>query len=88
MPTSRNGSTRSGRGPGKLRSRKQLFGALTVGVTPVEVKEIVYHAVPYLGMAKVFDFLPGRPSARAATRDGPRGSKPRAPPADRSLAEA
>jgi hypothetical protein len=54
----------------------------------VEVKEIVYHAVPYLGMAKVFDFLPGRPSARAATRDGPRGSEPRAPPADRWLAEA
>ena len=34
-----------------------LGAALTVGVTPVEVKEIVYHAVPYLGMAKVFDFL-------------------------------
>jgi len=31
--------------------------ALTVGVTPVEVKEIVYQAVPYVGMAKVFDFL-------------------------------
>ena len=27
------------------------------GVTPVEVKEIVYQAVPYVGMAKVFDFL-------------------------------
>jgi 4-carboxymuconolactone decarboxylase len=31
--------------------------ALTVGVTPVEVKEIVYQAVPYVGMGKVFDFL-------------------------------
>ena len=31
--------------------------ALTVGVSPVEVKEIVYQAVPYVGMAKVFDFL-------------------------------
>ena len=31
--------------------------ALTVGVTPVEVKEIVYQAVPYVGLAKVFDFL-------------------------------
>jgi 4-carboxymuconolactone decarboxylase len=34
-----------------------LGGALNVGVTPVEVKEIVYQAVPYVGMAKVFDFL-------------------------------
>src|SRR5512141_3173145 len=34
-----------------------LTGALNVGVTPVEVKEIVYQAVPYVGMAKVFDFL-------------------------------
>jgi 4-carboxymuconolactone decarboxylase len=34
-----------------------LGAALTVGVTPVEVKEIVYQAVPYVGMAKVFDFL-------------------------------
>ena len=37
--------------------RVMLGAALTVGVTPVEVKEIVYHAVPYVGMAKVFDFL-------------------------------
>ena len=34
-----------------------LAAALTVGVTPVEVKEIVYQAVPYVGLAKVFDFL-------------------------------
>ncbi len=34
-----------------------LEGALNVGVTPVEVKEIVYQAVPYVGMAKVFDFM-------------------------------
>jgi 4-carboxymuconolactone decarboxylase len=34
-----------------------LGGALTVGVTPVEVKEIVYQAVPYVGMAKVYDFI-------------------------------
>jgi 4-carboxymuconolactone decarboxylase len=32
-------------------------GALNVGVTPVEVKEIAYQAVPYVGMAKVFDFI-------------------------------
>ena len=31
--------------------------ALTAGLTPVELKEIVYQAVPYVGMAKVFDFL-------------------------------
>ncbi len=34
-----------------------LGGALNVGVTPVQVKEIVYQAVPYVGMAKVYDFI-------------------------------
>jgi 4-carboxymuconolactone decarboxylase len=34
-----------------------LHGALNIGVTPVEVKEIVYQAVPYCGIAKVFDVL-------------------------------
>jgi 4-carboxymuconolactone decarboxylase len=37
--------------------RAMLGAALTVGVTAVEAKEIVYQAVPYVGMAKVFDFL-------------------------------
>ena len=37
--------------------RVMLGAALTVGVTPVEAKEIVYQAVPYVGMAKVFDFI-------------------------------
>ncbi len=37
--------------------RVMMGAALTAGVTPVEVKEIVYQAVPYVGMAKVFDFL-------------------------------
>jgi 4-carboxymuconolactone decarboxylase len=37
--------------------RVMLSAALTVGVTPVEAKEIVYQAVPYVGMAKVFDVL-------------------------------
>ena len=37
--------------------RVMLGAALTVGITPVEAKEIVYQAVPYVGMAKVFDFL-------------------------------
>src|SRR4051794_31491920 len=41
-----------------LRECRVMLGAtLTVGITPVEVKEIVYQAVPYLGMAKVFDFI-------------------------------
>jgi hypothetical protein len=41
-----------------LREYRVMLGAaLTVGVTPVEVKEIVYPAVPHVGMAKVFDFL-------------------------------
>jgi len=37
--------------------RVMLGGALNVGVTPVQVKEIVYQAVPYVGMARVFEFL-------------------------------
>ncbi len=37
--------------------RVMLGAALTVGVTPVEVKEIVYQAAPYVGMGKVFDFI-------------------------------
>jgi len=31
--------------------------ALNVGLTPVEIKEVVYQSVPYVGVAKVFDFL-------------------------------
>lgn len=34
-----------------------LDAALIVGVTAVEAKEVVYQAVPYVGMAKVYDFL-------------------------------
>lgn len=34
-----------------------LGGALNVGVTPIQVKEIVYQAVPYVGIAKAFDFI-------------------------------
>jgi 4-carboxymuconolactone decarboxylase len=41
-----------------LREYRMMLGAaLTAGVTPVEVKEIVYQAVAYVGMAKVFDFI-------------------------------
>jgi 4-carboxymuconolactone decarboxylase len=34
-----------------------LRAALNIGVTPIESKEIVYQAVPYVGIAKVIDFL-------------------------------
>lgn len=37
--------------------RVMLGAALAVGVTPVEVKEVVYQAIPYVGMGAVFDFL-------------------------------
>ena len=37
--------------------RLMLGGALNVGVTPVEVKEILYQSVAYLGMGRAFDFL-------------------------------
>ena len=37
--------------------RVMLGAALQAGVTPVEIKELLYQAVPYAGMAKVFDFL-------------------------------
>jgi 4-carboxymuconolactone decarboxylase len=37
--------------------RVMLGAALTAGVTPVEVREIVYQAVPYAGMGKAFDFI-------------------------------
>jgi 4-carboxymuconolactone decarboxylase len=37
--------------------RVMVGAALTIGVTPVEVKEIVYQAVPYVGMGKAFDFI-------------------------------
>lgn len=41
-----------------LREYRVMLGAaLAIGVTPTEIKEIVYQAVPYVGMAKVFDFI-------------------------------
>ena len=30
-----------------------LHAALSNGITPLEIKEVLYHAVPYAGMAKV-----------------------------------
>ncbi|GAA4390141.1 carboxymuconolactone decarboxylase family protein [Tsukamurella soli] len=37
--------------------RAMLGAALTAGVTPVEAKEIVYQAVPYVGMGRVREFV-------------------------------
>lgn len=37
--------------------RAMLGAALNVGITPIEAKEVLYQAVPYVGIAKVFDFL-------------------------------
>jgi len=41
-----------------LSEYKVMLGAaLNVGVTPIEIKEIVYQSVPYVGMAKAFNFI-------------------------------
>ena len=37
--------------------RSMLDAALDGGMTPVEAKEILYQAVPYVGFAKVWDFI-------------------------------
>ena len=42
---------------GQAEFRTMLAGALNAGVTPVEAKEVLYQAVPYVGMAKVLDFV-------------------------------
>ena len=42
---------------GRAAYRTMLEGALQAGVTPVEVKEVLYQAVPYVGMARVADFI-------------------------------
>lgn len=34
-----------------------LGAALNVGVTPIEAKEILYQAVPYVGIARAYDFI-------------------------------
>jgi 4-carboxymuconolactone decarboxylase len=45
-------------GSQSLGEYKVMVGAaLNVGITPVEVKEILYQAVPYVGMGKAFDFI-------------------------------
>ena len=37
--------------------KMMVNAALNLGVTPVEVKEILYQSVPYVGIAKVVDFI-------------------------------
>ncbi len=34
-----------------------LEGALNLKVTPIEIKEMLYQCVPYVGIGKVFDFI-------------------------------
>jgi len=41
-----------------LSEYKAILGAaLNVGVTPIEVKEVLYQSVPYIGISKVLDFI-------------------------------
>ena len=42
---------------GRAAFRATLDAALGAGVTPVEVKEVLYQEVPYVGMAKVAGFI-------------------------------
>ncbi len=43
---------------GALTEYKMFVNAaLNVGVSPVEVKEVLYQSVPYVGIAKVIDFI-------------------------------
>jgi len=37
--------------------KMMVNAALNVGVTPIEVKEILYQSVPYVGISKVVDFI-------------------------------
>ena len=43
---------------GALSEYKMIIrAALNVGATPVEIKEVLYQAVPYVGIARVLDFI-------------------------------
>jgi 4-carboxymuconolactone decarboxylase len=37
--------------------KMMMNAALNIGVTPIEIKEILYQSVPYVGIAKVLDFI-------------------------------
>jgi 4-carboxymuconolactone decarboxylase len=34
-----------------------VTAALTIGITPIEIKEVLYQSVPYVGVSKVVDFI-------------------------------
>ena len=42
---------------GEEMYKVMLEGALNVGVSAVEIKEILYQAVAYVGMGRIYDFL-------------------------------
>lgn len=42
---------------GVAEFRIMAGAALNVGVSPIELKEIVYQSVPYVGMGRAFDFV-------------------------------
>jgi 4-carboxymuconolactone decarboxylase len=45
-------------GSQSVNEYKIMIGAaLSVGVSPVEIKEVLYQSVPYVGMSKAFDFI-------------------------------
>jgi 4-carboxymuconolactone decarboxylase len=48
-------STIASQAPGEYKV--MVGAALNVGLTPIEIKEVLYQSVPYVGVAKVFDFL-------------------------------
>ena len=37
--------------------KTMVSGALNIGLTPIELKEIAYHAVPYVGFARVLEAI-------------------------------
>jgi 4-carboxymuconolactone decarboxylase len=37
--------------------KMMINAALNIGISPVEIKEVLYQAVPYVGIAKVIDFV-------------------------------
>ena len=34
-----------------------ISAALNIGITPIEIKEVLYQSVPYVGISKVMDFI-------------------------------
>jgi len=49
------GSTIAAQALGEFKA--MVGAALNVGLSPVEIKEVLYQSVPYVGVTKVFDFL-------------------------------